>query len=114
MNTARNALRIALAALAVLLVACTTPTQEWATARTALTTAEDTMLSLHAAGLLDDREIVDADVAVQAARAGLERADEYLPDGGTEFSAWLDVVSASLQRLRQVDAKHATPTKGTP
>jgi hypothetical protein len=96
-------IRILLAIAATLmLVGCSTsPTQRWAAARESLTTFQNVTLQLHSDGLVSDKDIVAMDPAVKAARKGLAVAESYLPDGGQDFDAWLDIVRQALGELRR-------------
>src|SRR4051812_25969554 len=84
------------------LSACSaTPTQKWAAAREALTTAETQATSAAKAGKLTSSEIVVIDVGFQSARAALDDAAKRLPDGDGPFKADMNLVSAILMRLSE-------------
>jgi hypothetical protein len=96
----------------VTLAACTTPTQRWAVARQGLTTAQESMITLREANVMDDEDILTADPFVQSARKGLALAETQLPDGGTMFEQWIMPAEAALTELarlrREAAAQGAT------
>ena len=86
-----------------LIVGCSSnPTNRWAQARSTLTTAQDSVLIAHTAGLVSDATLVAADPIAQATRAALDKAETYLPDGGTNFESYMGIVDSMLARLEQM------------
>lgn len=86
--------------VALLLTACATnPVNRWAQARSTLTQAQDTVLFMHQAGVVDDATLLKADPLAQAARAALDKAELALPEGGAGFDHYLGIVDSILDRL---------------
>jgi hypothetical protein len=84
----------------MLLAACAgTPTNRWAQARTTLTRTQDTILIAHEAQMIDDATLVKADPMIKSARAGLEVAEQQLPEGGTTFEHYMNIVDGILDEL---------------
>jgi hypothetical protein len=81
------------------------PTQRWAIARQSLTTVQDTVLPLHAAGAVSDDELLRIDVIVQTARRALAVAESQLPDGGTTFDQWLAIARGGLDALADIERR---------
>jgi len=97
--------RAAALLILLVLVACSSnPTNRWGQARLTLSTTQDTILIAHTAGLVDDQLIVAIDPVVQAARAALDKAAMFLPDGGSGFEAYMQIVEAMLIRLETMAA----------
>ncbi len=85
------------------LVACSTnPTNQWAQSRATLTVAQDTVIIAHSSGLIGDQTLVDSDPVAQTARAALDKAQEFLPEGGQSFEQYMAIVDAMLARLEQM------------
>lgn len=76
-----------------------TATNKWAQARVTLTSAQDSVLLAHSAGLLTDEDLVRADALVQSARVALDQAETYLPDGGTSFEQRLAIIDRIIDQL---------------
>ena len=96
----RQTQTVTLILVTLLLVACsTTPTNRWAQARSTLTRAQDTVLFMHQAGVIDDATLLKADPIAQAARAALDKAELALPEGGAGFDHYLGIVDSMLDRL---------------
>lgn len=94
----------------LLLVACSTnPTNRWAQARSTLTRAQDTVLFLHQAGVVDDATLLKADPIAKAARAALDKAELALPEGGAGFDHYLGIVDSMLDRLIVMGASGTLP-----
>ncbi|MDI1345267.1 MAG: hypothetical protein PSV22_14365 [Pseudolabrys sp.] len=93
------------AALVLLsLVACTsTPSRQWASARDALTIAQDTVLELRKVDAISDADLVAADRLVQPARKALAVAETQLPEGGKTFDEWMAVVRATLVKIAEME-----------
>lgn len=92
----------------VLITACgTTPTNQWASARVSLTTAEKSILAAHTAGWITDQQLVNADVAVKGARDALDTAEAMLPEGGSAFDVLLAGVDGAIAQLEQLAAEAA-------
>ena len=100
MRTMKN-----LSALLVVLtlVACSTnPTNQWGQARSTLTVAQDTFVIAHGSGLITDQQLSDTDPVSQTGRAALDKAKEFLPEGGLSFEQYMAIVDAMLARLEQM------------
>ena len=76
-----------------------TPEDRWYQQRDALNTANEVYLAN--VPLMDDEQIVHHGELLQVARASLEQARTFLPEGGSPFDAALDVVEAILIRLAE-------------
>ncbi len=89
-----------LACLILFVVSCaSTPTNRWAQARVTLTTGQNTALTLHEAGIIDDLMLVKADPYVKSARVALDAAEGYLPEGGDTFEILMDAAIAAITYL---------------
>jgi hypothetical protein len=103
MNPKRTGGALALVVTVLLIAACAaTPTNRWAQARDTLSTAQDSVLIAHEAGLIDDETLVQADPVAKACRAALDRAAEDLPEGGDSFESYMAIVGAMLDRLEEM------------
>ncbi len=87
--------------LVALAVGCS-PTARWVTARKALTVTERGLVTANDVGLLSDRKFVATDPAIQSARASLEKAAEFLPDGGHEYQIIMTAVDRWLAEMLRV------------
>lgn len=84
------------------LVGCaTTPAARWAQARQTLTTAQNTILESHRAGLVSDKDLVALDPFVKAVRGALDRAAAELPAGGSAFDFYMNLATDALTNLSQ-------------
>jgi hypothetical protein len=79
----------------------TTPTGRWAQQREALTEAEKQLTLNARLGNLSPADIRLADVGVKTARAALADAEQYLPNGGREFTNDLSIVQSIVARLTE-------------
>lgn len=95
-------LLIVAAFLAICVSCATNPTNKWAQARETVTAFQDTVRIAVEAGVLTVEDARKANPFVQAARAALERAENYLPEGGTRFDYYMDLVDAMLERLEEM------------
>ena len=87
----------------VAMVSCASnPTNRWAQARVTLTTTQDSVVISHRAGLVSDQDLLRVDPIVQAARAALDKAEQYLPNGGTSFESYMGILDSMLMRLEQM------------
>lgn len=100
-----SALLCSLLALLALVAGCgiggSTPTGRWIAARETLTAAQDAVVSLHEAGVVDDLGLVDAHAVALSVREALNVAEASLPDGGDQFELWMTAAAAGLSRLRE-------------
>ena len=89
---------LVLALLAVMLVGCQTPTQEWAAQREALTQVEHAVADLHTAEVIDDENLRDVYPWLEVARGALVRAEAKLPEGGDKFDNLLETARDVLRK----------------
>lgn len=96
--------------LLVFLVGCgTTPTARWAQARETLTAAQDTVLSLHENGVIDDKLFLKMNTLDKSARNALKVAETQLPAGGQTFEDWMSVTTAAIKQIAWLQADKLGP-----
>lgn len=87
--------------IAAFIAGCaTSPTAKWAQAREALTTAQDVLVLQHESGRVNDVDFVRIGEYFAPARAALDQAAVYLPDGGKSFEDRLSVVKAFIKQMQ--------------
>ena len=101
--------------LLTLLAGCSaTPTQRWAEARIALTAAQDAIVDLYDAGLIDDEEMASTEPVIKPARKALEVAESQLPEGGATFEQLLGMARAAVEELNRIAARDLGGATSTP
>ena len=97
--------------LLLTLAGCQTPSAKWAVARDTLTVATQGATTAAKLGKLSDKQILAADVIIQAARAGLRQAETLLPQGGKAFDSYLAIVETAVIKLAEYQALTHKPPK---
>ena len=99
----KHARTISLLILALLVVGChQSPTARWMTARKSLTVTERGLVTANDVGLLSDHKFVATDPAIKGARASLDKAAAYLPEGGDVFVIIMTAVDRWLAEMLRV------------
>ena len=86
----------------ILVTACgATPRAKMTQAYTAWEITITTIDTMHERELISDNELKDFKPWIEAGWASLEEADTYLPEGGTDFEARLNLVRAATRKLEE-------------
>ena len=109
MKHARNI--VALLILVALVGCSSNPTARWVTARKTLTVTERGLVTANQAGILSDKKFIDTEPAILGARAALDKAAKFLPEGGDIFTVlmsgadkWLNEMLLTYnQALKEAD-----------
>lgn len=89
--------------LLLFLVACaTSPRGKWMQAGLVFEAAESTVITMHDKDLLTDEQVLATKPWVLAGKASLDEAETYLPAGGTEFEARLNIILAAIRELESL------------
>lgn len=95
---------LALVILTLTLAACSSnPTNRWAQGAIALTQAEETILVMHELGRIDDETLVSLEPSIVGAKASLDKAKTYLPEGGPLFDVIWSGFTEYLIELQAVE-----------
>lgn len=88
-----------------------TPAAQWAAARETLTVTQNTMLTLHDTGVVDDDDLLELDPYVKAARAAIEEAEKHIEADDAAFHRYLDI---AMRALATLEREHNKRLEGQP
>jgi hypothetical protein len=89
----------------LVLAGCATPTQQWAQQAIALNAAENVVVDLHESGVMSDATLIMiGDYGIKPARAAVDAAETFLPNGGPAFKQYLSQAKAALIVVSEAEA----------